>query len=47
VVRRIRRERRKRRSFAAIAERLKSEGVPTAQSGNRWYPSTVRAVASR
>lgn len=47
VVRRIRRERRKGRTFAAIADGLNADGVATAQSGKRWYPSTVRAVASR
>ena len=31
-------------SFAACAEQLTSEGVPTAQGGARWYPSTVRKV---
>jgi DNA invertase Pin-like site-specific DNA recombinase len=32
------------RSLAAIAGELNSEGVPTAQGGRAWYPSTVRAV---
>lgn len=31
-------------SFAACADRLTSEGVPTAQGGARWYASTVRKV---
>ena len=31
-------------SYAACAERLTLEGVPTAHSGVRWYPSTVRKV---
>jgi DNA invertase Pin-like site-specific DNA recombinase len=30
--------------LAAIADRLNSEGVPTARGGRRWYPSTVLAV---
>jgi hypothetical protein len=32
------------RSFGSIARELNSDGVPTAQSGRAWYPSTVRAV---
>jgi DNA invertase Pin-like site-specific DNA recombinase len=31
-------------SYAAAAERLTAEGVPTAHGGARWYPSTVRKV---
>ncbi|MGY1607088.1 MULTISPECIES: recombinase family protein [unclassified Geodermatophilus] len=31
-------------SLAAIARALNSDGVPTAQGGRQWYPSTVRAV---
>ena len=31
-------------SLAAIARDLTAEGVPTAQGGKRWYPSTVSAV---
>ncbi len=31
-------------SYAACAERLTAEGVPTAHGGARWYPSTVRKV---
>ncbi len=31
-------------SFAACADQLTAEGVPTAQGGRRWYPSTVRKV---
>jgi len=31
-------------SYAACAEQLTAEGVPTAQGGRRWYPSTVRKV---
>ncbi len=32
------------RSLRAIAAGLDVDGVPTAQGGARWYPSTVRAV---
>ncbi len=45
LVRRIKRERAAGRSYAAIAERLNSEGVSTVQGGKRWYPATVRYVA--
>lgn len=31
-------------SVSAIARRLTAEGVPTAQDGRAWYPSTVRAA---
>ncbi|MFC5061113.1 recombinase family protein [Actinomycetospora atypica] len=31
-------------SFAKIADALTAEDVATAQGGQRWYPSTVRAV---
>lgn len=31
-------------TLVAIAERLDSDGTPTARGGRRWYPSTVRAV---
>jgi DNA invertase Pin-like site-specific DNA recombinase len=30
--------------WTAIARDLNDRGVPTAQGGKRWYPSTVRAV---
>src|SRR4051794_29091100 len=43
--RRILRERRKGATFAAIADRLNDERVPTAQGG-RWHPSTVRKIAA-
>ncbi len=33
------------RTLAAIAEGLMADGVATAQGGQRWYPSTVKAVA--
>lgn len=31
--------------YAAIADELNTEEIPTAQGGLRWYPSTVRAAA--
>lgn len=30
--------------WTAIAQALNGDGVPTAQGGRRWYPSTVRAM---
>ena len=33
-------------SLATIADKLTDHGVPTAQGGVRWYPSTVRHVLS-
>jgi DNA invertase Pin-like site-specific DNA recombinase len=47
VVGRIRRERSRGRTLAAIADRLNEDGVATAQGGKRWYPATVRAVLQR
>jgi DNA invertase Pin-like site-specific DNA recombinase len=47
AVRRIVRERRRGRSFRAIAESLNAEGVATGHGGKCWYPATVRAVALR
>jgi DNA invertase Pin-like site-specific DNA recombinase len=44
VVRRIVRERAKGSTLQAIADRLNTEGVPTAQGGAEWRPSSVRAV---
>src|SRR2546429_5779774 len=44
VRRRIRRERAKERSLAAIAAALNADKVPTAHGGARWHPSTARAV---
>ena len=46
VRRRISIERTKGFSFAAIAERLNAEGVPTAHGGACWYPATVRKIAA-
>jgi DNA invertase Pin-like site-specific DNA recombinase len=47
IARRIRRERGRGRSYAAIADGLNADQVPTAQAGRRWYPSTIHAVAGR
>ena len=44
VVNRILRERDEGKTLTAIAEGLNQDRVPTAQGGQRWYPSTVRAV---
>jgi DNA invertase Pin-like site-specific DNA recombinase len=44
VVERIREERKGGASLPKIAAGLNADGVPTAQGGRRWYPSTVRAV---
>lgn len=41
---RIARDRAARVPYAAIAGALNDEGVPTAQGGLCWYPSTVRAA---
>lgn len=34
-------------TYAAIADGMNSDGIPTAQGGVKWWPSTVRAVAVR
>ena len=47
VIRRIRCERAKGRSLRAIADRLNADGVPTAQGGKRWYPTTVAYTLKR
>jgi DNA invertase Pin-like site-specific DNA recombinase len=44
VRRRIERMRTRGLGWTAIAERLNKEGVPTAQGGRQWYPSTVRSM---
>ena len=33
-------------TYAAVAEGLNVDRIPTGQGGVRWYPSTVRAVLS-
>jgi hypothetical protein len=44
VVSRILHESARGASLADIARRLNRDGVPTAQGGSRWWPSTVRVV---
>lgn len=44
VVSRILHESARGVSLADIARRLNRDGVPTAQGGSRWWPSTVRVV---
>lgn len=44
VLARIVREHAAGASLRSLATTLTAEGVPTAQGGRRWYPSTVRAV---
>ncbi len=46
VVDRIVEARRTGLTWAAIADELNDEGVPTAQGGKQWYPATVRHVAN-
>jgi DNA invertase Pin-like site-specific DNA recombinase len=46
VRRRIKTERTNGSSFAAIADRLNAEEIPTAHGGARWYPATVRKIAA-
>jgi DNA invertase Pin-like site-specific DNA recombinase len=43
VAERIRREHAQGIGWTAIARALNEGGVPTAQGGRRWYPSTIRA----
>jgi hypothetical protein len=47
VVARIRDQHAQGQSLAAIAHDLNVGGVPTAQGGRQWWPSTVRAVLIR
>jgi DNA invertase Pin-like site-specific DNA recombinase len=47
VTSRIVQERAAGRSYAAIADAMTAEGVPTAQGGRRWYAATVRHAAMR
>jgi DNA invertase Pin-like site-specific DNA recombinase len=44
IVGRIVAERQQGTTLQAIADHLTADGVPGAQGGQRWYPSTVRAV---
>ena len=45
-LRRKRRGQRKRRSFAAIAERLNADGIPT-RNGAPWKPATIYGIIRR
>ena len=47
VVRRMKSRRSRGDSFAAIANRLNHEQVPTGHGAAAWHPSTVRAVLQR
>lgn len=47
VVARIQRDHARGRSLAEIARTLTDDGVATAHSGRRWWPSAVRAVLRR
>ena len=47
AINRIRTERAAGNSLAAIANGLNADHVPTAQSGSRWYPATVRYTLNR
>jgi len=44
IVERIRRERAAGTSMPKIAAALNTDGIPTAQGGARWWPSTVAKV---
>jgi DNA invertase Pin-like site-specific DNA recombinase len=46
VAGRIAEERRSGSTWTAIAERLNADMIPTAHGGSRWWPSTVRAIAT-
>jgi DNA invertase Pin-like site-specific DNA recombinase len=46
IVERIVEARKGGATWAAIADELNEEGVPTAQGGKQWYPATVRHVAN-
>ena len=47
VVQRVAAERTSGATMKAIADRLNHDGVPTAQGGRQWWPSTVRAGLAR
>jgi Recombinase len=47
VVKRIRSAHTAGQTLGEIARELNAKGVPTAQGGRRWWPSTVRAVLTR
>ncbi len=47
IAKRIHHERFAGKSLRQIADDLNAERVPTAHGGDRWWPSTVRAVLQR
>ena len=47
IVRRIHHERSEGKSLREIAGNLNTEQIPTAHGGEKWWPSTVRAVLQR
>jgi hypothetical protein len=47
LVERIRTEHTDGNSLGEIARRLNADGMPTAQGGRQWWPSTVRSVLVR
>jgi DNA invertase Pin-like site-specific DNA recombinase len=47
VEKRIKRERKRGRTLAAIADGLNTDKVATAGGGRKWWPETVRAVLQR
>ena len=47
TVRRIKRERAAGKSYAAIADGLNADKVPTAHGGKKWWPNVVRKVAAQ
>jgi DNA invertase Pin-like site-specific DNA recombinase len=47
IARRIHHERSKGMSLRQIAASLNADRIPTAHAGERWWPSTVRAVLGR
>jgi hypothetical protein len=47
LVARIRSEHAHGRTLGEIARQLNADGIPTAQGGRQWWPSTLRAVLLR
>lgn len=47
AIKRIRNERAAGKSLSAIANGLNADRIPTAQGGQRWYPSTIRHTLNR
>jgi len=47
IATRIKRARSRGRTYAQIAEKLNTDGIPTAHSGDRWHAATVRSIALR